>query len=623
MSRYECEWRAPIPGAPMAAPPSARLLAESVDDVIALLDPDGRIAYVNHACTRHLGHAVAELTGRDVRSLVHPRELEAVEAALEWARARPGQTGTICCWVCRAGSGHRVMEIRGALDTTLPGGPGIVLMARDVTTQHLQERLQRWWSEILRPGCFELEYVLDRICVALMAGPELSAAFVARCDPDGRLDVRARGGHIVPAGAVMPECVVQVLRTGRLAQCKEGGWGSGPTIGWRGTWSVLPLKARDGFEGVLAMRPAIGSELDTAALALIEHFCVQVGLVLDRIAQDARLSLLGRALTAAANGIFITDRDAVIELVNDAFVALSGYAREELIGRTPRLLHSGVHGHEYYRALKAAVHAGEPWSGEITNRRRDGSLYVAQQTITPILDVDGTVRHFIAIQQDVTEHKRLEREIHDLANCVELSRQDVREQIAREIHDELGGSLVSLRHDIEWLLQRADDEPIRERLRIMHGLAVHSLASARQIVAGLRPTVVEDLGLADAICWLANEFKQHHELDVTVDVGPDLACVPQRLGAETYRVVQECLNNVVKHAQASRVRIRGAVNECLLVFEVVDDGVGVTGVLPASGTRGMMERASLLGGYVEIGPAAGGGTSVRLVVPLSNGEEES
>ncbi len=490
----------------------------------------------------------------------------------------------------------------------------------DITARHRQVRLQQCWMEILRDGRFDLEHVLDRICTALVEGLDLDFASAVRTRGDGRLVVLGRAGRAVDdTGGVAPECVARALRTGKLVHC-DASRACAASGADEGTCSVLPLKRCDGFELVLAMRTRAGDRFDASALALLDDFSVQLGLVLGHIVQEARLSLLGRALTVAANAIFITDRDTVIELVNDAFVALSGYAREDLIGRTPRLLHSGVHGHEYYRALKAAVHAGESWSGEITNRRRDGSLYVAQQTITPILEADGTVRHFIAIQQDVTERKRLEREVRDLANCVELACQDVRDQIAREIHDELGGSLVSLRHDIEWLLQRTGDGPIRERLGIMHDLAVHSLAAARRIVAGLQPTVVGDLGLAGAIEWLAHEFTRHHELDVLVELGPGLDSVSSRQATEIYRVVQECLTNVAKHARATRVCIRGEVNEQLLVFEVVDDGIGAGHGPRAAGTRGMTERASLMGGYLEIGPATGGGTRVRLVVPLSNGE---
>ena len=125
--------------------------------------------------------------------------------------------------------------------------------------------------------------------------------------------------------------------------------------------------------------------------------------------------LLARALEAAANAVFIADRDGRIVWVNDAFCRLSGYGRDECIGRTPGLLKSGRQSADFYRELWATILAGRTWQGEVVERRRDGSLWTASQVITPLLDESGAVTHFVAIQHDVTASSEAREAIERLA----------------------------------------------------------------------------------------------------------------------------------------------------------------------------------------------------------------
>ncbi|HYG36233.1 MAG TPA: PAS domain S-box protein, partial [Clostridia bacterium] len=126
--------------------------------------------------------------------------------------------------------------------------------------------------------------------------------------------------------------------------------------------------------------------------------------------EQQQLRLQHSALEAAANAIMITDRQGVILWVNDAFTRLAGFARTEVIGRSPRLLKSGAHSPEFYRSLWHTVVAGSVWQGSLTNRRKDGTLYDEEMTITPVRSHKGDITHFIAIKQDVTERKKLEQQ---------------------------------------------------------------------------------------------------------------------------------------------------------------------------------------------------------------------
>lgn len=123
---------------------------------------------------------------------------------------------------------------------------------------------------------------------------------------------------------------------------------------------------------------------------------------------DAQIRLQSAALEAAANAIVITDREGKIIWANSAFTRLTGYSLEEALGASPSLLKSGQHGQEFYQQMWETILAGRVWSGEVTNRRKDGSHYIEEMTITPVKDTMGRISHFIAIKQNITERKRAE-----------------------------------------------------------------------------------------------------------------------------------------------------------------------------------------------------------------------
>ncbi len=133
--------------------------------------------------------------------------------------------------------------------------------------------------------------------------------------------------------------------------------------------------------------------------------------VTERRRAETDLRIRVAALEAAANAITITDRDGHIEWVNDAFTKLSGYTREEVVGQTPRLLKSGQQDEGFYRELWGTVLAGNVWRGEMTNRRKDGSLYIQEATITPVRDESGAIVRLVGVGQDVTERRDLEAQL--------------------------------------------------------------------------------------------------------------------------------------------------------------------------------------------------------------------
>ena len=135
-----------------------------------------------------------------------------------------------------------------------------------------------------------------------------------------------------------------------------------------------------------------------------------------REALESRLLLLEVALSSVANGIVITDINSHIQWVNPAFTRLTGFSLEEALGRKPgELMKSGKHDQAFYRNMWETILSGQTWHGEVINRRKDGSLYDEALIIAPVTDSDGTIRHFVAIMQDITERKQAEAQISRLA----------------------------------------------------------------------------------------------------------------------------------------------------------------------------------------------------------------
>lgn len=186
---------------------------------------------------------------------------------------------------------------------------------------------------------------------------------------------------------------------------------------------------------------------------------------------EEELHLRRSALEAAADGIVITRVDGEIVWVNSAFTRMTGWTLEEARGQNPRLLRSGIQREAFYRQMWETIVAGGVWRGELYNRRKDGTLYVEEMTITPVHDDGGAISHFVAIKQDVTNRKQQEEVIHNLATrdlLTGLPNQAVlREELERivaERESETGAGLVLLDVDRFSLLNSSLGHPVGDRL---------------------------------------------------------------------------------------------------------------------------------------------------------------
>ena len=209
--------------------------------------------------------------------------------------------------------------------------------------------------------------------------------------------------------------------------------------------------------------------------------------VTERDEANALLRLQSAALDAAANGIVITDRAGTIVWTNRGFTALTGYSAEEAVGRNPgALLKSGCHDREFYADLWRTVLAGHVWHGDMTNRRKDGSLYPERQTITPLKSADGTITHFIAIKEDLTEQKRLE------AQFLQSQKMEVVGRLAGGIAHDFNNLLTVINMTADLVASElSPDDPLRQDATQIIDAGKRAAALTRQLLAFSRKQVLQ------------------------------------------------------------------------------------------------------------------------------------
>jgi signal transduction histidine kinase len=189
------------------------------------------------------------------------------------------------------------------------------------------------------------------------------------------------------------------------------------------------------------------------------------------------------------------------------------------------------------------------------------------------------------------------------------------------VHDELGSTLTALKIDLEWLATRLSSAPaeVTQKRNAMSKLVDTAVAATRKIVTDLRPSILDDLGLAAALRWQAAEFGRHSGAKVEVDAPDSEVAMDREIALTLFRIFQETLTNIARHAHASKVDVKLAASDGAYVLQIHDNGVGMDEAelaKPTShGIRGMRERARQLGGDISVSSKPGGGTTLVISVP--------
>ena len=249
-----------------------------------------------------------------------------------------------------------------------------------------------------------------------------------------------------------------------------------------------------------------------------------------------------------------------------------------------------------------------------------------REPATPDSDARELLERAAHVAGIAIERRMLDDQLRALAGRIEAAREDERTAIARDIHDQLGQALTALKLDVGWLRRRLDTPALVEKLDDMARAADEVIRSVRRISADLRPGVLDALGLRAAIEWQADEFAQRSNIRVDVHAAIGDLQLERSLATNVFRIFQEALTNVARHASAALVEVSLTLQHGQLHLEVADDGIGVPEVGPRSSTLGilgMRERARRLGGECSVKRRQPRGTVVTVSVPLRFPEEHA
>ncbi len=272
--------------------------------------------------------------------------------------------------------------------------------------------------------------------------------------------------------------------------------------------------------------------------------------------------------------------------------------------------------------------------------RGNGEEFPIEASISQIRDASGKL--YTVMLRDITERQRAENalkqsreELRELSANLQNVREEEKTRIARELHDDLGQQLTALKMDLSVIEQQLrapgraqPNDDVLSHLQGMRRLIDATVASVRRIAADLRPVMLDDLGLVPAIEWLANDFTNRYGIDVERHIETGGLTFTSAGATTLFRIVQEALTNVARHADATRVALRLDIEEGFCVLRVADNGRGAAPGGSAHedksfGLIGIRERAHMLGGNVTIDTALARGFSITVAFPLGTVQQET
>lgn len=339
--------------------------------------------------------------------------------------------------------------------------------------------------------------------------------------------------------------------------------------------------------------------------------------------QSAAARLAG-LLDSAMDGIVSVDDSQRIVMYNRAAEKIFGWTAAEALGKTLDLLipsrYRGGHAQQVRRFGATGTTSRRMGDNTVLFAlRKDGSEFPIDASISQLNTPEGKL--YTVILRDVTERVRAREDLAAFAAESAGVREQEKSRIARELHDELAQALTALKMDTIWLRDhvQASDGAAQEKLAQMLAMLDGAVASTRRIAADLRPLVLDDLGLVAAIEWVGQNFTQRTGVPCELVVDDSLE-LEEPYATGVFRIVQESLQNVAKHADATEVVVEVRPLDDHLLVRVQDNGIGFRTSDPRKpqslGLVGLRERAHLMRGELRVDSSPGAGTRVEARIPV-------
>ncbi len=595
-----------------------RSIVQSTSDAIILIDTQGRVAFWNRGAEKIFGYGAEEMVGQPMTRIIPERFREAHERGVQRVAAARRLTMHAAMFELRGLKKNGTeFPLELSLATwAIKSQQFITGIVRDISERKLAEAALRDSEERFRAI---MDHSPALIFIKDLEGRYLQAnrqfeivSHLTHDDLKGKTDE-----EIFPPeqAAVFRANDRKVLDSGAPMEFEE------------------VVMHDDGLHTSIVVKfPLRNAQNRCYAL------CGIATDITDRKrAEEARQQLATDRLLlleSSGEGIYGINRQGRCTFINSAAARMLGYLPDELLGQDmhERIHYSFTGGTAYPRTACRIQETLERGTGckvdDEVYWRKDGTDFPVEYSSFPIIEREQIIGA-VVVFLDTTARKRAEQQLtlsHDQLRKLTARLESVREEerilIAREIHDELGQALTGVKLDLCLLRDQISEvsPAMMKRLESISTLVDGTIQSVQRIATELRPVVLDQLGLIPAIEWQAHEFQARTGIQCTLDVYLRTITLSHAGSTAMFRIFQEILTNVARHAQASIVHITLQEQAGSLVLDVRDNGRGVTDAELADphslGLVGMRERALLLGGETIVTGSPGTGTAVRVRIPL-------
>ncbi|HLK58278.1 MAG TPA: PAS domain S-box protein [Chthonomonadaceae bacterium] len=625
-----------------------RMILENSTDVSCLVSTDGTLLYRSPSGTRLFGYTPAERLNKCVFDIVHPDDIPGVTARFQELLATPNAQVTVTyrgqhkdgnwLWLesCLTNQLHEA-SIRA-----------VVINTRDVTERKHAEAALRHTVEGTASTDHEFFPALVR---GLAESLHVRYAFIGvlehpTTDRVRTIAVWANGAFEENIEYELPGTPCENLLTGSLCFYRSDVQAMFPEdilLQHMGVESYLgiPLHSSQGeVIGLLVVLHDQAIDETLQPMEILQIFASRAAVELERMgaveALQEREERLRLALQAGGMGTWHwhtgTDRIFWSENVAPLFGLEAGCSPDTVSAFMALVLPEDQAA--MVRHFREAIASHREVALEFRVLRPDGDLRWLATYGQIFYDEQGAVSRISGVLFDVTPRKQADQQLEEslkqlryLTGYLQSVQEKERAHIAREVHDELGQALTGLKMDASWLkrhlcqiARKPAPEALCRKLDGMTDLIDTTIQTVRRIATELRPAVLDTLGLVSALEWQAQEFQKRTGIRCDFFVESAEVALERADSTAVFRIFQETLTNITRHAQATYVEARLSANEESLVLEVRDNGIGMVAAscsgAPSFGLLGMQERALLLGGELLVKGEPGRGTTVTLCIPL-------
>jgi PAS domain S-box-containing protein len=345
---------------------------------------------------------------------------------------------------------------------------------------------------------------------------------------------------------------------------------------------------------------------------------------------EQQLELVYNTITDVVFLLEVKGRDQYrFVIANEAFLAATGLEAGQVQGRWLQEVIPEPSLHEVLAHYREAIATGRKVQWEEVTTYPAG-VKTGIVSVIPVFDADGVPIRLVGTVHDITEQKRAAeelsrsyQEIRLLAAHLQEVREEERTAIAREIHDELGQLLTALKMEVSWLrkIDTLSAAQVARRVASVNTLLDEAINTVRDISAELRPSILDDLGLVEALGWQSREFEIRYHIPTVFTTNVPEVVLPKEVATALFRIYQEALTNVARHAKAHKVKTSLALSPATLTLEVSDDGIGFEQEKIAAqktlGLMGIRERIAAINGRFELHTAPGRGTTLTIQAPYT------